>query len=305
MLSILVNILLPVFLVAGISAIAQQQLRLDVDTFSKAAFYVFSPAMVIDALVNSDVSGGEYGQLALGLVMTSLAIWAFGEIAGRLLRLDEATHATFLVTMLLGNTGNYGLPVNLFAFGEPGLARAALVVTVSSMIRSSLGVYLAARGRATSPWESLRQVLSVPVIYAVILGLFLNLTGLTLPEPVGKAMHIMGQGLVPASLIVLGAQVLYALRAPRKGNHRGGLLTVSIGRLVMAPLIAYLVGGLIGMDQLARNVLTLECATPSAVMSLVLATEFETNVPFAALTILVTTFASLVTVTLWLTWLMA
>jgi predicted permease len=54
---------------------------------------------------------------------------------------------------------------------------------------------------------------------------------------------------------------------------------------------------------LGRSVLTLECATPAAVMTLVLATEFETDVPFAALAILMTTLASLVTVTLWLTWL--
>ncbi len=53
MLAIFANILLPVFLVAGISAVAQRRLRLDVDTMAKAAFYVFSPAMAIDALTNS------------------------------------------------------------------------------------------------------------------------------------------------------------------------------------------------------------------------------------------------------------
>ncbi len=66
MLGILVNILLPVFLVAGISAIATGKLSLDVKTFSRVAFYVFSPAMVIDALVNSDIRA------------TSMANWHWG-----------------------------------------------------------------------------------------------------------------------------------------------------------------------------------------------------------------------------------
>ena len=63
--SILINILLPVFIVAGLSALAQHRLELNVQTFSKAAFYVFSPAMVIDALLNSGVSGKEFGQTSV------------------------------------------------------------------------------------------------------------------------------------------------------------------------------------------------------------------------------------------------
>lgn len=91
----------------------------------------------------------------------------------------------------------------------------------------------------------------------------------------------MGQGLVLATLIVLGAQMLSTVQAHRRSSTKtGALLLVTVGRLILAPLIAYAVGGLIGLDGLARKVLTLQAATPSAVMSLVLATEFDTDVPF-------------------------
>ncbi|HHE71508.1 MAG TPA: AEC family transporter [Chloroflexi bacterium] len=304
MLGILVNILLPVFLVAGISAIATGKLSLDVKTFSRGAFYVFSPAMVIDALANSDITGYEYGQLALGLTLVVLTLWGLSEGVARILRLEKATHVSLILTTILANTGNYGLPVNLFAFGESGLVRAALVVTVSSMLRSSLGVYLAARGMSSGRRETFRKVLSVPVIYAAAVGLVFNLTGLTLPAPILKAAHILGQGLVPASLMVLGAQLATALRHRHHVSHWAPLIAVCLGRLIVAPLLAYAIGGFIGLNPLARRVLTLESATPSAVMSLVLATEFDTDIPFAALSILATTMASLVTVTLWLTFLM-
>ncbi|MBN1247186.1 MAG: AEC family transporter [Anaerolineae bacterium] len=303
-LPILVNVLLPVFVVAGISAIAQRQLRLDVQSFSKAAFYVFSPAMVIDALANSDVSGAEFGQLALAYVLTILVLWGLGEIASRLLRLEAGTRAAFLAPILLPNTGNYGLPVNLLAFGPAGLARAALVVTVNSLVRSTLGVFIAARGQAASPRESLKRVLSVPVLYAALIGLVVNVTGLRLPEPILKAANVMGQGLVPASLLVLGAQVLWSLEARRRPAKTGPLAIATMGRLVVAPLLAFAIGDLVGLEGLTQKVLTLESATPAAVMSLVLATEFDTDVPFAALAVLVTTLVSLVTVTAWLVWLM-
>lgn len=305
MLAIFANILLPVFLVAAISAVVQRRMRLSVDAFAKAAFYVFSPAMAIDALTNSGVSGGEYGQLALGLMLTTLVLWGVGEVVARALRLDAPTRAAFLVVMLLGNTGNYALPVNLFAFGEPGLARAALVVTVNSLIWSSLGVYLAARGDAANLGGSLRNVLRSPVIYAAGVGLFLNLTGLPLPEPVARAAHIMAQGLVPASLFVLGAQVMSAWGEKRRGDHTGALVAVTLGRLFLAPLVAYVAAELIGMNDLSQKVLTIEAAAPTAVMALVLSMEYKSNVNFAAMAILVTTVASVLTVALWLFWLMA
>ncbi len=304
MFAIFANILLPVFLVAGISAIAQQRLRLDVGTFSRAAFYVFSPAMVIDALTNSDVSGGEYGQLALGLIATTLVLWVLGEIVAHFFGLDGPMRAAFLVVLLFGNTGNYGLPVNFFAFGEPGLARAALVVTVNSLLWSSLGVYVVARGNASTLSQDLGKVLSAPAIYAAGFGLVLNLTGLRLPEPVMRATHILGQGLVPASLIVLGVQLLHSWREKGATAHPGALILVVVGRLIVAPLVAYLMGSLIGMNELAQKVLTLEAATPTAVMALVLATEYKATVPFAAKAVFVTTLASVLTVAAWLLWLM-
>ena len=74
-------------------------------------------------------------------------------------------------------------------------------------------------------------------------------------------------------------------------------------RLLAAPLIAVLVSALLGLEGLTQKVVVLETATPTAVMSLVLATEFNTDVPFTAHTILVTTLVSFATVALWLNFL--
>jgi len=145
-----------------------------------------------------------------------LTLWGLSEGVARILRLEKATHVSLILTTILANTGNYGLPVNLFAFGESGLVRAALVVTVSSMLRSSLGVYLAARGMSSGRRETFRKVL-----------------------PILKAAHILGQGLVPASLMVLGAQLATALRHRHHVSHWAPLIAVCLGRLIVAPLLAY------------------------------------------------------------------
>ena len=208
------------------------------------------------------------------------------------------------------NSGNYGMPVNLFAFGEPGLVRASLCVTFNTLVTSTVGVYLVARGQATVGRASLRRealhrVFSVPALYAAIVGVVINLTGWTPPETIVKAIHLLGQGLVPdvagdprcpicpyaASAARIHPRPGAGLRHPGAAGGRAGL------RLCCGW------AGWAGRSW-SRDVVVLEMATPAAIMSLILANEFRSNSAFVALCILATTFASLITVTLWLNWLM-
>ena len=299
---VLLNVVLPVFLVAGVAALAQTRLRLDVQTVSRATFYLFAPCLVFDGLVSSDISGAEFGQIALTVLLITLALGLLGVVAARMLRLAGPTRAAFLVAILLMNAGNYGLPVSLFAFGEAGLARASLYFTVSALLSASLGVYLSASGRA-SAWTALRRVAGVPLAYAAILGLFLSFAGLAVPEPLGKAIHLLGQASVPAMLVVLGVKLAETLQSQRQGLNLAALGTVVIARLALAPALAWGIGGGVGLQGLARDVTVLESAMPTAVISTILATEFDSDPSFAAMCVLVTTLGSLGSLTLWLTWL--
>lgn len=300
--NVLVNVVLPVFLVAGIAALAQTRLRLDVQTVSRATFYLFAPALVFDSMVSSDVSGAEFGQIALTVLLASLALGLLGVVAARLLRLTGPTRAAFLVAILLMNAGNYGLPVNLFAFGQAGLARASLYFTVSALLSASLGVYLSASGRA-SAWTALRRVAGVPLAYAALLGLAFNLSGLNVPEPLGKAVHLLGQASVPAMLVVLGVKLAETLQSRRQGLNLPALGTVTLVRLVVAPALAWFIAGAVGLHGLARDVTVLQSAMPTAVITTILATEFDSDPPFAAMCVLITTLGSLLMLTLWLNWL--
>jgi predicted permease len=48
--TLLINVVLPIFVVAGLAALAQRRLHLDVPTLSRGAFYLFAPALVFDSL---------------------------------------------------------------------------------------------------------------------------------------------------------------------------------------------------------------------------------------------------------------
>lgn len=295
----LFNVVLPILLVAGVAALAQFILRLDARTLSRATFYLFSPALVFGSMVNSSVGGAEFVLIAAVLLLTTLVMWVLGISAARLLRLEGTTRGSFLMALLLINAGNYGLPASQFAFGDEGLARAALFFTVSATLAASLGVYLAARGRA-SIGMALRRVLRVPLAYAAVLGLAFNLLGVALPEPLLKSVDLLGQAAVPVFLAVLGIQLAQTFQARQRPRHLAALAVVTLGRLCLAPAIALLIAWSLGLNGLSQDVVTLQCAMPTAVITTVLATEFEADTSFITLSIFATTIASVVTVTLWL-----
>jgi predicted permease len=301
--TVLLNVVLPVFLVAGVVGLAHHWLRFEARTLSRAVFYLFAPALVFDALAHSEAGAVAFGQVTAAVLLTVFALWVLGSLAARLLRLEGPTHSAFLVSVLLMNAGNFGLSVTLFAFGEAGLAWASIYFTLSALLSASLGAYISARGRASAR-QALRRVVGIPYVYAAALGLLLNLGNVTIPEPIDRAIHLLGQASVPVMLGVLGVQMAETLRARQRVQHLPALGIAILLRLIASPALAWLFAGLVGLSGMPRDVTVLESAMPTAVITTILATEFDSDPPFAAISVLATTLLSLLTLTILLNVLM-
>ncbi|MFN2220463.1 MAG: AEC family transporter [Anaerolineae bacterium] len=301
--TVLLNVVLPVFIVAGVAALAHLWLRFEARTLSRAVFYVFGPALVFDSLSRSQASGAALAQITAAVLLTVAALCVLGWLAARLLRLKGPTRAAFLVSILLMNAGNFGLSVNLFAFGDAGLSWASVYFTLSALLSASLGTFLSAGGRASAR-QALRRVAGVPFVYAAALGLVFTLGDLSMPEPLAKAIGLLGQASVPVMLTVLGVRLAETLRARQRLAHLPALGVAALMRLIVSPALAFLFASLVGLAGIARDVTVLQSAMPTAVITTILATEFDSDPPFAALCVLATTLLSLPTLTILLNLLM-
>jgi hypothetical protein len=164
---------------------------------------------------------------------------------------------------------------------------------VTAVEANTLGVYLASRGTA-SVRRSLHNVLTVPLPYATALGLILNVGHVTLPLPLNRAITLLSQATVPCMLVILGLQLS---RTSVKGRL-GPILLATVTRLAIAPLVAFPLAALLGLSGVARQVSIIEASMPSAVMSGVLATEFGSDAEFTTAVVLVSTLASIVTLSI-------
>lgn len=295
---ILWQVLAPIFLLAGAGYLLAKRLNVQSSGLAKTAFYLFSPCLLFDKFSHSTLSASELGRISLFAILTIAGSGLIAWFVSRLLHNDRLLGAAFVLTAIAGNTGNYGLPTNQFAFGDAALEPAVIYYAMSTLILSTLGIYVAASGRR-SALAALRNVLHVPLAYAGVAGLLVWALGFKLPLPIERFAGLAGQAAIPVMLIILGMQLASA-------HLRDAWRLISLAaaiKLLSGPVLGIVLAGLLGMNGLTRQAVIVEASMPTAVMALVLATEYDTLPRFVAGVVLVSTLASLITVTLLLTYL--
>ncbi len=295
---ILWQVILPIMLAAGLGYLLARRVHLSGQTLSHIAFYLLSPCLLYDKISHTSLSAADLGQLTVFAVLTMLGSGALGWVLARLLDSDRPQTTAFMIVAFAGNTGNYGLPANQFAFGPAALEPAVVYYAVSTLMISTVGVYLAASGQR-SALAALRNALRVPLTYAGIAGILVWATGVHPPFPIERVANLLGQGAIPVMLVLLGVQL--ADVHMRSEGLRISLATAA--KLVGGALIGIAVAGLLGLSGLSRQSAILQASMPTAVMAAVLARQYDTETGFTTGVIFVSTLASVITVTLVLTYL--
>ena len=197
-----------------------------------------------------------------------------------------------VLTVMFANTGNFGLSLNLFAFGESALAYAGIYFVTSAFLVYTLGVVLASWGH-TDLKTAIMGIFKVPVIYAVIFALIYNWLDWQLPLPVERTVSLLSDAAIPVMIVLLGIQ-LYNAKISTE-IFKVGLSNFL--RLVASPIIAIGLAMLFHLDGVAFQAGVLESAVPTAVLTTVLATEYDLEPAFVTTTVVASTLLSPLTLT--------
>ncbi len=286
-----VNILLPIFLVIGVAALFGRVFDPDPRPISSLIIYVFIPALVLRTLANATLAPVDVLVIGGTILLFTLAMTAVGYGAVRLFRIDRALTSAFLVSIVMVNAANYGIPLNTFAFGPEGEEIATVYYVLTVIIGNNAGIFLASNGRV-GVREAVLNVLKVPVFTATVIGVLLAVANITVPTPIDRSLEIMGAGAIPAMLVVLGMSLVKI----RLGNHLRAIWLAAGLRLVIAPLLVMPIALLLGLQGTAFDVTVVQTSTPTAVLAAAIALEFGDNSDFVSAVTLVSTVASLITV---------
>lgn len=290
--------LLPVFLTAGAGYLLSAVLRVEARGLAQVALYVLAPCLVFEVIVESHVPAGLMARM-VGFATACLLLPALVALAvARWRRWPRPLASAVVLTVLLTNAGNYGMSVNLLAFGQQGLTFASLYFLTSAIMSYTVGVFIASLGRASAR-ESLLGLLRIPTVWAVALAVAIVNLRVALPGPVASSVHLLAQSCVPLFLLVLGMQ----LRGARMRGPLKPLLFASGMRLLGGAAAGLLLAPLFGLTGPARQAGVLQSAMPSAVIGTILATEYDVEPSLVTSVVLLTTLLSPLTLTPLLAWL--
>ncbi|MEF3274034.1 MAG: AEC family transporter [Chloroflexus sp.] len=304
MITVLIEVLLPIAVVATAGFALRRALPLDLVTLNRVMIYGLSPALIFVALVRADLRDPNAGRMlffAVGvLVLMALTVW----ISALLLRLRGKEVTALLLTSMFMNSGNYGLPASRFAFGETGFTLGVFYFIMQSIMAQTLGVAVSAAGAASGTRHSWRQVLDrllhMPQLYAIAGALALRGLGFDPDQATGIAhslftgVALLSEAALPVMLLILGVQL--GVGVPIVQPTLVAFATAI--RLIVSPILAFGLARLLGMDGVALGVGVMMAGMPTAVNTTILAIEFDTQPQLVVSTVVVSSCVSLVTLSI-------
>jgi predicted permease len=286
------NNILPIILLSGAGFALGKLLHIDPRSLGRVVFYVFSPVLIFDLLVQNELQLTEAALVIVFTLCILLIIGALTLLMGFLFKLERTALVAILITTMFANTGNYGLPLVSFAFGEQALPYAGIYFITTTLLFYTFGVFLASLGHMNFK-EALIGLFRIPMIYAVLLAILINIWGLELPLPIARTVELAANGTIPLMLILLGVQLTHV---EFSRNQRALQLSVVL-RLIIAPLIALIFAGLFGLPDFSRQASVTQASMPSIVSSTVLATEYNLDARLVTAVVFISTLLSPFTLT--------
>jgi hypothetical protein len=256
----------------------------DMPFVTRIIMYVAGPCLVFTSLSQLTLPLSEFWEMVGAIIVVTLGVAA---VSAALIKLLGLPQRSFLPALTLGNTGNLGLPLCLFAFGQEGLGLAVAIYVTNSLLQFMFVPLLHTRVSAV------RTLFSTPMLYGAVAGLAVVVADVHVPEWLANTLGALGDLLIPMMLMALGNTV-----GALKANNLPRAFGLGAARLVISFVVAVGVSFALGLSGVAQGVLVLQGAMPAAVFSYLFAARYERDADDVAGIVLVSTLLGAVTLPL-------
>lgn len=275
----------PVFVCAAIGFVwARRDLPFDNAFATALVSNIAFPCLIFGTLARLDIDPQAFSRMALATLAT---VVVSGAAAAVFVAAARQPQRVFLPPLVFGNTGNVGLPLCLFAFGEEGLALGIIYFAVFLVIQFTAGISIVS-GRV-----SFAMLLRTPVLWAALLGVAAQVTGIRPPVWIDNTVGLLGDIAIPLMLLALGVSL-----AKLAVTGVGRAVAMSLARLGIGFGAGVAIAGLFGLEGPARGVLILESAMPVAVVNYLFAERYGGNAEEVAGLVVISTALSFLTLPL-------
>jgi len=284
----LFEVIFPVFFVVGIGYyLGKKNPRIDTTFITNFAANIGSPAIVIYSLNSTNISFDIFKSYFWYYLIAILGFFLVGLFFLFFLKTKDIIRE--LPPFVMPNTGNMGLPICLFAYGTQGLGVAAAISALIILCHFTLGVFLADRK------FNFEVISRSPAFYSVIIAVILLYFKIELPVFIENTTLLLTYATIFLILMSLGI----ALTRLKIFSFKKAFIS-SIARVILGPIIGYLLIIYFNLEGFAAGVLLIQCSMPSAILNYLVGTIYSPKkiVDNVASMIVVSTIMSFTTIPL-------
>ena len=280
----LFEVIFPVFFVIGVGYyLGKKNPKFDTNFITNFAGNIGTPAMIFYTVTTTGITFNIFIQYFVYALIMIGGFAVIGLIALSLLKKDLSME---LPSLILPNTGNMGIPICLFAYGTQGLGVASAIASVIILFHFTLGVFLAKKK------FSLDIVVKSPPVYAIIISVIFLYFQIEPPLFLENTTFLLTYATIFLVLMSLGI-ALTRFKFSLKDS-----IILSLCRVILGPLIAFIIIYNFDLSGFAAGVLLIQSAMPSAILNYLVGSMYSPKkvVDSIASTIVVSTVMSFFTI---------
>ena len=281
----LFEVLSPVFFIVGIGYILGKQ-KSDIDTtfITNYSANFGAPALFIFAITSSGVTYSVFSEYFIYSVIALTCFAITGVIFLFFMKKDISRE---LPPFFLPNTGNMGIPICLFAYGSLGMGVAAAISSLVVLLHFTANIFLASKK------FDIKIILKSPSTYTVIIAVAFLYFDLEMPKFVLNTVMLLGYAMIVLILMSLGV----SLTQMKVFSIKTSLIS-SIGRVIVGPIIGFILIKIFDLSGYAAGVLLIQSSMPSAILTYLIASMYSPKeiVDNISSMIVVSTLMSLITI---------
>lgn len=284
---IMLEVMLPIFILLLLGAVLHRIYDFHLSTLSKLLTGLFLPVVIFTNISAMEVESSVLLDVGAFLIIQFLLLALLAGVCAKLFGMDAKLTAIFKNSVVLMNSGNFGLPVSqlVFASNPLGVSIQIIVLMFQNFLTFTYGIFTSATTQKSGIKENMAPLFKTPTIYALALGLVFYIFNLSLPKAAEQVLNQIAAGFTALALLVLGAQIAY----PKlKYLSPVFFFTISL-RLVGAPLIALGIIWLLQLEGTIAQALFIASSFPMSRNSALFALEYDNYPEYAAQSVLIST----------------
>ena len=230
------------------------------------------------------------------IFLVSVGVQAFSVIYGKVLYRKESPDRSMNLRygIICSNAGFLGNPIAEGLYGATGLMLASIYLIPQRIMMWSEGI--AIYSGISDKKETVKKVISHPCVLACLIGLILLLTQAIIPEVILTPIQTIGRCNTALSMMVIG-MILAEINIKEIVDKT--VILYSLQRLVIIPLIIYVVLTILPASHLVRGLSVILAAMPAGATTSMLASKYDRDPVFATKLVVFSTLCSIPAIIIW------